>query len=542
MMARRYAASAVVAVILAGCSFLVDTADRVQCSVTADCQANVALSNRVCRAGFCELDPKPVSNDSGDACTTSAICTQVNGGKSICKQAGGACVQLAIEGCTAITPGWDDPNAIFVGTLLPLTLIQPTKKAPDNAYAIRTKRAIELAAKDLRDSQPSGYLVGGKARPLSVVQCDSRGDPATAKQMFTHLTDVVGAQAVIVGWDEDLASIAADAQQKKTTLVCSDCLAPAPAGTVTYRILPNITSDAALVRWRVGQIEAELEAKKPGDIKIALLTEDLLVSRTFQQDFIGKLTFNGKPAASQIPTALLDERAPDPRKDFPDYAGITDRIVAFEPDVIVVAIPLDFPTKYLPLIEQKWPAAKERPSYVVTELSYSATMFESALVDDALRARISGTRPFATKELKANQAAFELAYRLEFNESGADVPSTYESFYVTALAIAAASGQPPLDTAAIANGFAKLTSGTSFDIGKNGFANALGMLAQGSSIDARGIFTDLDWNAQREVAPDMGMFCFDRKPGAALTVKDVESVRLSATTGQVTVTGTYACP
>lgn len=541
-MKRRHVASAAFAIVLAGCSFLVDTTDRVQCSVTADCQANVALSNRVCRAGFCELDPKPVSNEGGEGCTTSAVCTQVNGGKSICKQAGGACVQLAIDGCTAITPGWDDPNPIFVGTLLPLTLIQPTKKAPDNAYAIRAKRAIELAAKELRDSLPGGYLAGGKSRPVSVIQCDSRGDPATAKQMFTHLTDVVGAQAVIVGWDEDLASIAADAQQKKTTLVCSDCLAPVPAGTVTYRILPNITSDAALVRWRVGQIEAELEAKKPGDIKIALLTEDLLVSRTFQQDFIGKLTFNGQSAASQIPVALLDERAPDPRKDFPDYDGISQRIAAFEPDVIVVAVASDFPTKYLPLIEQKWTGTKERPSYVVTELSYSATMFDAALLDDNLRARISGTRPFATQELKANQAAFELAYRLEFNESGADVPSTYESFYVTALAIASASGQPSLDTAAIANGFGKLGSGTTFDIGKNGFANALGMLAQGSSLNVRGIFTELEWNAQREIPADMGMFCFDRKPGAALTVHDVESVRLSATTGQVTVTGTYACP
>ena len=68
------------------------------------------------------------------------------------------------------------------------------------------------------------------------------------------------------------------------------------------------------------------------------------------------------------------------------------------------------------------------------------------------------------------------------------------------------------------------------------------MLAQGSSLNVRGIFTELDWNAQREIPADMGMFCFDRKPGAALTVHDVESVRLSATTGQVTVTGTYACP
>src|SRR5688572_1805707 len=126
----RYASPAIVLAFMVGCSFLVDTSDRAQCSLTADCQSNPALANRVCRAGFCELDPQPVSNEGGQGCTTTQICTQQEGGKSICKQAGGACVQLAIPGCTEITPGWDQPNPIFVGTILPLTLIQPTKMAP----------------------------------------------------------------------------------------------------------------------------------------------------------------------------------------------------------------------------------------------------------------------------------------------------------------------------------------------------------------------------------------------------------------------------
>lgn len=542
----RHLSTALVTLFVAGCSFLVDTSDRAQCSITADCQANAAFANRVCRAGFCEIDPRPVSNDGGQGCTTAQICTQQEGGKAICKQAGGACVQLAIDGCTEITPGWDDPNAIYVGTLFPLTLKQPTGAAK-NDYSVRAKRAIELAAKELRDSLPTGFFNAGKARPLAVINCDSRGDPAVAKAMFTHLTDVAGAQAVIVGWDEDLSAIAADAKQKQTTVVCSDCLTTAPLDTVTWRILPNITADAALVRWRIGQLEAELEVKKPGDIKVAVLSEDLKVSNTFVEELGKTLTFNAKSAASQLGTAFSLHRAEDPRTKFPEYDGIAQAIADFGPDIVVVALPLDFPRSYLPLIEQKLAqAGKDKPYYVVTQLSYTASMFESALpptaAGDELRSRISGTHPFTTPELGANQAAFELAYRTEFNESGADVPSAYEAFYVTSLAIAAASGQPALDAKAISNGFSKLGSGTAFDLQKNGYTNALGMLAQGSSVNVRGIYTELDWNSARETPSDMGMFCFDRQAGGPLVVKNVESVRWSAATGQVTVTGTYACP
>jgi hypothetical protein len=536
---RRSVSTALVVLCVGGCSFLVDTSDRAQCSVDADCAANAALAGRVCRGGFCALAPAPASNDGGEACTSTALCTQSHGTKSVCRQAGKPCVDLLVDGCIELTEGWDDPNAIIVGSLLPLTLVQPNGKAADVKYSMRVLRGIDVAAEELRDALPAGYLIGGAQRPVSVLHCDSRGDKATATKMLTHLVDVAGAKVVIVGWDEDLEAIAADVKTKQIPIVCSDCLVPGH-DTKPWKILPPITSDVPLVRWHIGQIETA----KAAAIKVAVLSEDFGPQSRFYTELASTLTFNGKSAAANGPTFFQSEIAPDSRFQFPAYDAIAQRIATFEPDVVVVAMASDFPRSYLPLIEEKWPAGKPRPRYVLTQISYDAPIFDAQLpataAGDDLRKRIAGTHPYTTPERAANIARYEIAYRKEWKEPGSGSFSGYEAFYATALSIATASGKPALDAAVFDAGFAKLVSGTTFDVSDVGtFTNTLGLLGQGGSFDVRGLYTDLDWDASREVPSDMGMFCFERPAGGELTLHDID-VRWSAATGQIT--GTFACP
>lgn len=537
-----------IGLLAAGCSLIVNTGDRVQCQTTADCAANPALQDRICDQGFCALrasQPGPVA-EASDLCVDTDLCTQTNSGRaSICKAAGVTpCTPLEIDGdCPSIVGKWKDPHAIIVGALLPLTIKLPNGKAPESPYSKRLLRAIELAAEEIDAAAPSGFFIAGQQRPIAVLQCDSRGDPAHAQKMFTHLTENAGAQAVIVGWDVDLASIAPLAMQKQTTIICSDCFTPAPPGTTTWKILPSITSDVGLVAWRVNQLETQIKGQTPGDIKVAVLVDGAPAQRLFAEEIAKKLVFNGVSAAQNGATKFLAVQTEDPREKFIEYDTYDQQIADFAPDVVVVGMASDFPTYHLPRIEKKWPANKARPQYVLTQISYDAATFESAITDDALRMRISGTHPFSSPERASNIQSFATRYQLSHNgEAPNGNFSGYEAFYAAALAIASNGGQPVLDSARISAGFGNLVSGDVYDLGPGGGLNiALETLKNGRKIDIRGLYTDLDWNlTTREVTTDMGMFCFTRQPGALLEIHDVPGVRWEAATGQVT--GTYACP
>lgn len=536
-----------IGVLAAGCSLIVNTSDRIQCQTTADCDANPALQGRICDQGFCALrtpQPSPVT-EAGPACVDTNLCTQANSGRaSICKVAGSTpCTPLEIDGdCPTITGRWKDPHAIIVGSLLPLTIKLPNNTAPESPYSKRVLRAIDLAVEELDAANPSGVRIGSEQRPIAVLHCDSRGDPAHAQKMFTHLTENAGAQAVIVGWDVDLAAIAPLAIQKQTTLVCSDCFTPAPPGTTTWKILPSITSDVGLVAWRVNDLENAIKAQTPGDIKVAVLVDGAPAQRLFAEELAKKLVFNGVSAAQNGATKFLAVQTEDPRTSFIDYDAYDQQIADFAPDIVVVGMASDFPTYHLPRIEKKWPASKARPRYVLTQISYDAAPFENALTEDTLRVRISGTHPFTSAERASNIQGFSTRYQLSYKEPPNGNFSGYEAFYATALAINSNAGQPVLDAARISAGFGNLVAGDIYDLGPGGALNiALETLKNGRKIDIRGLYTDLDWNlTTREVTTDMGMFCFTRQPGGPLEIHDVPGLRWNATTGQVS--GTYACP
>lgn len=536
-------------VLAAGCSLIVNTSDRAQCQTTADCEANPSLRGRVCELGFCALkgpSNDPRITDAGPGCVSTEKCTQQNSGRaSVCRSAGQTpCTPLEIDGvCPSIVGRWQDPHAILVGALLPLTMKLPgPNKFGDHPYSKRVLRAIELAAKELDAAMPQGVFIGGEWRPIAVLQCDSGGDAETAQKRFEHLTDVAGAEAVITVWEEDVAAIAPLAIQRKTTLVCTDCNYPAPPGTTTWKILPPITADVPLVQWRVAELESQIKAATPGDIRVAVLADAASSPRQFAEEMAKTLVFNGVTAAQNGSTRFLVLKTPDPREDFLDYDGYGQQIADFAPHIVIAAVASDLPKYHVPRIEQKWPAGQPRPYYVVTQLSYDATPYEQANLDDAVLARISGTHPFTSPELAANVQGFETRYRLEYKEPGNGNYGGYDAFYATALAIAANSGQPVLDAARISAGFSSLVSGDTYDLGPGGGLNiALESLAQGKSVDIRGLYTNLDWDlGTREVVSDMGMFCFARQGNGSIEIRNAPGVRWSAATGQVT--GTYACP
>lgn len=534
---------AVLCLAVAGCTLLLDTAEPVQCATNADCDASPALRNRVCSQGFC-VNPTPdrpgFTADAGEGCVSSPLCTQGNSNQpSVCRKAGGPCTPIATEQCKEVVGAWDDPNAIFIGDVQPFTTRQYDGSTLPSSYADRVRRAMNLGLLDFMDAAAGGFLWSdGKRRPFALVHCDSSLVPAGAATALKHLTEVVGAQAVIVGADDDLAAITPEATAKQIAIACSDCVGPLPDGPLAWRIGPALAPEAPMVAWRVSKLEEQIKGgpNPPADIKVAILMLPGRATEAFVEVLSGKLQFNGKPALQNDGRFEL-VKTENPTLETVNHLKHAQTIVAFEPDVIIVVMADDFPVHYLPLIEAKWPAGKRRPHYITTALNFNVTTFLNAITSDDIRVRITGTRPGYTPELQANIDAFEDHYVLENDFKRPDQCHTgYDAFYATAFAILAARVQPVLDGPHIAAGFERLRGGaTNIDFRPENIGLATTLLGDATQkLDVRGLWSDLDWNLpSRDMVTDVSMYCFERDSGGNLILNRNAGPHLTTSTGVI---------
>lgn len=545
-------ASLAVFLVGGGCSFLLSTAEPSQCSSQRDCDAEPAFRDRICREGFCVVPAAkvdPVSTDSGPGCVSSQLCTQANSGKaSVCKKAGGACTPWVTPQCPTIRGAWADPNAIVIGSLQPFSVKQANGQFAKVEYAERVQRAIDLGLDELTAAAPTGIAVpGGPHRPFAVLHCDSSYDLALARAAMSHLTEVVGAQAIIVGADQDLAAVSAQAAEKKTAIACSDCVAPFPPGAIAWRIVPPLALEAPMVAWRVSELETTIKAgpTPPAVLRVAVLATPEPAPSAFISALIAKLRFNNKSVVENGAsfTVVTTE---DVTKQAVNYGAHADTLASFAPDVLVVAMGAEFPAHYLQLIEAKWPAGKPRPYYVMTALNFEVAPFVSVLgpADEDLRKRLSGARPGFDQALQDNIDSYSLRYKQANNFKAPDGNfSGYDAFYSMAYAIAAASTQLLLDGPHISAGFERLGAGTVIDLGPAQLGLAIAILGgPAGTINARGLLSHLDWNVTtRElVVPDSSLYCFQRDAGGGLVIKHDAGPRFTNSTGLVSGT-TYSC-
>lgn len=532
------------AVLAAGCSFLVNTAEPDQCSTDRDCQAISALRDRVCREGFCVADPSTLSPEAGAGCVTTELCTQANTGEpSVCKTPGGPCTPWQTPECRYFSGAWGDKKALVIGSIAPFTIKQADFRAKVVPYAHRVRRAIDLAVSDFATEMPGGFFFPGtERRPFAVVHCDSALDPATARAALTHLTEVIGVQAIILGADEDLEALSADLTAKQIAVACSDCLGPLPPGPLVWRVSPPLVDEAPMVAWWVEQLEATIKAgpTPPSSLKVAVLLEPERAHEAFVSALTPMLRFNGLGAIANGSSFRII-RSEDARKKPVMHETYADDLAQFAPDIVIVAMGADFPEFYIPRIEAKWPAGKARPRYVTTTLNFEALPFVDVLADDDLRRRISGVRSATTPENQANVEAFELAYQ---QANTFEIPdgnySGYDAFYSMAYAVLTTRTQPIVDGPHIAAGFERLHAGTIIDLRPKpiGFAAAL-LSDPSTTVDLRGLWSNLDWNASRDLHTDSGMYCFERNATGGLVLEPDAGPRRSAATG--VVSGSYSC-
>lgn len=539
----------VVAFLVGGCSLLLDTADATQCSTDRDCESNPALRNRTCREGFCVADTPETGTQTPDAsaCVDTETCTRENSDQiSVCPTPGaGPCIIWQTEQCkSTVNPAAKDKNAIMIGSILPLTIAQPGGAPVKNVYSDRVRRSIDLAIEEILAKLGGGVVFpGGKVRPIAVVHCDSGLTAAGAKSALEHLTKVVGAQALIVDSDEDIAAIANEPSLQGKPVACADCLGALPTGTLSWRVVPRLELEAPMVAWRVKQLEAQIKAlpSPPADIKVGLLLSKERATDGFSAKLEQLLRFNGDKTTEQN-GALFRRFVPeDPRVKAVIHENHYNAIAEFEPDILVVAMGADFTTYYLPGIEAKWTGAR-RPHYVTTVLNYEIEPFASLIgTNEDLRKRISGSRPGYSPELQDNVATFERSYAERFDGKRADgAHSGYDATYALAMAILTTRLQTLVSGAQINTGFERLLSGQKVEFRPANVpfaATALG--APSSTIDVRGLWSELAWNINtHDFDADVSMYCIKRDQDGLLFERNA-GVTLHTATG--IVDGTYAC-
>jgi hypothetical protein len=548
-MLRRLLTAATVALLGAGCSLLLDTAEPTQCSTDRDCEASPSLRNRTCQSGFCVIpgvtDPQVVTPDAGPGCVTTELCTQDNSGQlSVCKVKGGPCQIWQTAQCRLRTPLAGDPNAIVIGSILPLTVRQYDGAVVTSDYADRVRRSIDLAVSDFTTQLPGGILLAdGKRHPLAVLHCDSGLTAEGAKLAMKHLTEVVGAQALIVGSDEEITAIADDATAKKTAIACEGCLGKLPQGPLAWRIVPRLELEAPMVNWRVSKLEEERMAlpSPPAQIKVALLTNNERVTTDFVAKLRTVLRFNGGQTIAQNGANFQTFLAEDPRVTSVNHQKHVKDIIAFEPDIVVVAMTGDFGNYYLPGIEAGWTGAR-RPAYITTALNYTLGLANAIGSDEDLRKRISGTRPGYAAPLQANIDDYDDRYRTanDFKEPDGNY-SGYDAFYSLGMAVLAARVQPIMDGVHISAGFERLRSGTVIDFTPQKITTAAITLGEtAASIDVRGLWSNLDWNlTTHDLDSDVSMYCYKRDATSSLVIQPNAGPHLTTATG--VVDGVYSC-
>lgn len=545
------AAFLVLCAALVGCTLVFQTHGPTQCATDADCDAVPALAGRVCTSGFCVPKgpaPTPVA-DAGSGCVSTALCTQANTNRaSVCEKAGGPCVPWQIDGCPHIDGAWGDPNVLMIGLIAPLTVKQWDGQLLQQAYGRRIYEEAALALAELAKASPNGFRsMNGTFRPIGLLTCDSKGDPATVKAMFEHLTNVVHSDALIMTTDDDLAAVEPAAAARQTAIACAACQANLPQDVLAWRMVPPIALEAPLLARRVADLQAVLQGSGRTPTRVALLTQPNMADRAFADAFRAAAVFNGKSSADNAKDGNYFEVETEDGSKKPIQPDVHAAAIAgFGADVVVTTLGPELPLHYVPFLEADYAnAGKPKPHYLVTSFAWTAIP-ELTKLDPQILRRVDGSRAAPTAEVKRNADALFLAFRAPTN---GDAPNgtegAYDAFYSLLYAIGATIPfAPGLDGPKISSGFEKLvaTPGGSqtIDVGFGGLSLGLGIVGRGSPIDLRGTVTTLDWDTStRDLRPETlltGSFCFHVDATGTVTV--VENAGLSYTQGSG-VSGTF---
>lgn len=456
------------------------------------------------------------------AACSAARCSAELGEPAVCRRETGKCVALASVDCVVRAEGRDleRDDTIWVGAMF-------AKTGPSNPeYFVYHRHAIDLARRDF--AQIMGSVTNARARPIAVLECD---DGTDARRAALHLVDDLGVPAVIgfrSGMEAmDLANtlfvprgvlmISATNTNPMLTALPAPAGAPRLVFRTTYNTADNVT---AIGHFVSGALEPQVRSEgldgsngRRAHLRVASLRARAVAGADIGDALRNNLRFNGKSAVENGDDYLELSHEMNAPPTAPQFAEITARLLAFEPDVVVYAGARGAIEGVIAPVERRWGKKREshRPRWVsVTELLDDVLTIVGD--DPDKRRRFFGITPVS--DTPAN-ARFVAHYRESFSEpvSRTAAPnSTYDAFYLVAFASYAIPAGEAVTGAHLAEGLGHLVPpGKEIEAGMTGIYDAYAALTSGGRVDFTGATGRFDFDLERgEAAFDQSILCAGR--------------------------------
>ncbi|MCA9688603.1 MAG: ABC transporter substrate-binding protein [Nannocystaceae bacterium] len=406
------------------------------------------------------------------------------------------CIKTATDECGAIR--WPDEHdldkTVIVGSIMPTTeqfsaIVQPLENAVDLA---------------IRDFNGATELPGG--RKIAWIACNSGGQAEGALASARHLAERVGTPAIIGPvFSDNLQVVAEDvtipagvftisptASAKSITTIADD-------GLVWRTIASDIYQAHALIDFVAREDD-------PGSLSVAYLAKN---------DAYGAgLLYDSADAIDALVGAQLALLYPNPagmteEELTPIFGGVVGKLFEINPDLVILA----GTSEVVQIIQgyiSTWAGMPDdsrpnMPRFLVTHGAVpSLTTIVETLPNPTLQALIRpqllGISPVILDE--ENYSVFNTRYKITFNDQNAITSSSlsYDAAMVTMLAMATI-GDAAITGRGIRDGMPRLIEGDevsfgSDQIGLSFIPEARNALAQGQSVDLRGVSGELDFQIE----------------------------------------------
>jgi hypothetical protein len=537
---------------MASCSIIYDLGAD-QCNNDDDCTAlGGVFVGKVCSDNIC-VDP--------GGCLTNSDCMDDVDGQfggnpgtpQICRQR--QCISLASTECPVVLPLADSMATDNLRASNPI-ILGGFANLPEGTLIGNQVRNYDLVVTEVSRQTGGLYATSGsERRPVVMVVCQSNS--VTREQLdasMVHLTDrlrVPGVVSALLSDDLQYAfeSKGLDSQTFfMSTFEGDRTLTTLGDNNLLWHVLPG--GEQLAVAYAPLLDRAITHMNLSGTVKVATVTARDIRLLTDIRDTIfsdpssGGITFNGKSAVDNLADEnYLGINVPSVYED-PDasLADEAQRLLAFQPSVVIGAGADEFFSKIVVPLERDWPSgsgAPPRPFYLVSPYAFNNPALRALLQSNTtgVRTRMAG--------INAPSAADQSLYTGYLGRFTSEYPEAsnyvgYENFYdaayylVYAIAGAATSFRDGRDMAS--PGMRQLLGGNlSLGVGPRDMGQAMDNLFNNTAITLNGTMGPPDFNVLTGARNAFGsVWCID-----ASLAPQSDVLRYNATTK--TLDGDFPC-
>jgi len=453
------------------------------------------------------------------ACAEHSECVAALGDDHVCGKAGECVSALTTECQTFHWPGGTPTDkVVFVGSVM-------STSPPFDALVLPLQNAVQLAVEDFNGNSD---LPGGIK--IAWIGCDDKGSAAKATAAFTHLSETIGAPAVVGPIFSELVLLLAEQAKASGTLLISPT---ASAKQITdldddglvWRTIPSDVYQANAFADRIPQLVPEPQ-------KIALLYKDDAYGNSLHMDAFARLS------AENPGIEITTHKYPNPvGLSEAELLQMFGTVIATawgapgeHPDTIGIIGTTEVNDIILGFMNA-WSAENPDPPLPRFVVSHGVVAALPGLIAKApaplkpvLMQITEGVAPIIFDEANFNN--FNIRYKIRFNDQDPITAASlsYDGAMVVMLAMAGVAEGEPIDGKNIAAAIAKLVDkddGTPVSFGEvmgitlTFIKKARNTLVTGGTVDLKGVSGALDFDlASGEVRvnllgwgidPDMGM-------------------------------------